>query len=141
MLQYLVSVRLYRHADVCTQAPKHFCLQKCKVLQIHGVVCGLKPRGWISPSGHLLAGPQTGLCPQHQGSTDHHTQFAHLSNGQTRNLQNYFPLEKFLIPVHQLTTGSNVTVLLPGDRTRLVTSSSHQVSEITISLCISFFFF
>lgn len=31
MLQYLVSVRMYRYADTCTPAPTHFCLQKCKV--------------------------------------------------------------------------------------------------------------
>lgn len=36
MLQYLVSVRIYRYADICTQAPEHFCLQKRKVKQFCG---------------------------------------------------------------------------------------------------------
>lgn len=96
MLQYLVSVRIYRYADVCTLAK----VQGEMVLPMPSVVCGIS--AWAArpsaPPRDICWLDRRPVCVT-TGTKAHptyhlDTQCSYLSNGQTVSLQDHFPLEK-----------------------------------------------
>ena len=84
-------------------------------------------------SGHLLAGPQAGLCPQFQAPPFGYTVFFfffHLSNGQTVSVQTIPWGKKNLIPINEQTGGSDVTIFLPRDQIRGKGSNAYEMPGI-----------
>lgn len=89
-----------------------------------------KNLGLNFPSGHWLAGPQAGLCPQLQGPPFGYTVFFSFVQWANCKCPNHPMRKKNLIPINEQTGGSDVTIFLPRDQMRGKGSNAYEMPGI-----------
>ena len=100
---------------------------------------GDKNLGLNFPSGHQLAGPQAGLCPQLQAPPfGYEVFFFHFPMGKLWvSKPSHKEKKKKLIPINELTGGSDVTIFLPRDQMRGKGSNAYEMPGICQELTLS----